>query len=508
MPELAGYFRTHRIAATCLVLVTFLVMGLRTLNLPYSAPWADQAQFLGYAYNMAKYATFSVTRRDRPRPDQMREPGYPVVLAVGLLLHPEIDLDAVNAPCVTEGAGECLAPVTWLKLVNVLFLGLTAMAVFAALLAITGSPLLAWIGHIWVLLSASYAHWASMFFAEVVVGFLLVVLSLRLWRLAQRPPERRYWFLTGLLLGALVMVKATFYYLAPLLAVFLAVLAAGRRVATPRESAILGTLFLAGTLALTLPWQVRNLVSTDTASLTGRSGIVLYARASYDTLSFEEHMAAAALFSPSNSVPERYLRERWLTPEIKEMLTGPANPRDRAFARANELREQTKFGILSPQVDDILKKEALHQMFEHWRGHLRATLVFGWRGLFGERGLGFVAPGDGSPTIGQQAFGLDLTRWFVSYPLVAATALFLPAFLAFFFCVATGRWPYVLLMVPSAYLYALQALMTHFIPRYSAPLIPMLVIITLITVTAVLAFLGRPLLRLVGWTPREAARHA
>ncbi len=67
MPELAGYFRTHRIAACCLVLVTFLVMGLRTLNLPYSAPWADQAQFLGYAYNMAKYANFSVTRRDRLR---------------------------------------------------------------------------------------------------------------------------------------------------------------------------------------------------------------------------------------------------------------------------------------------------------------------------------------------------------------------------------------------------------------------------------------------------------
>ncbi|HMR34101.1 MAG TPA: hypothetical protein PKA09_24315 [Geminicoccus sp.] len=504
MPELAGYFRTHRIAAACLVLVTMLMMGLRTLNLPYSAPWADQAQFLGYAYNMAKYATFSVTRRDRPRPDQMREPGYPVVLAAGLLLHPGIDLDKANAPCVTEGVDDCLAPVTWLKLVNVLFLGLSAIAVFATLLALTGNPLLAWIGHLWVLLSASYAHWASMFFAEVVVGFLMVALSLRLWRLAGQSPDRRYWFLTGLLLGALVMVKATFYYLAPLLAVFLAVLVAARRAATLRESAILGALFLAGTLALTLPWQARNLVSTGTASLTGRSGIVLYARASYDALSFEEHMAAAALFSPSNSIPERYLSQRWLTPELKEMLTGSDNPRDRAFARAGELRDQTKFGTLSPEVDAILKKEALHHMIEHWRGHLRATLVFGWRGLFGERGLGFVRAGDGSSTIGQEAFGLNLGRWILSYPVTATVALFLPAFLAFFFCVATGRWPYVLLMVPAAYLYALQALMTHYIPRYSAPLIPMLIVISLVTLAAVLGWLGGRLSNLLGRPSIEA----
>ena len=508
MPELAAYFRTHRLAAAGLVLVTLLMMGLRTLNLPYSAPWADQAQFLGYAYNMAKYATFSVTRRDRPRPDQMREPGYPLLLAAGLLLHPGIDLDEVNAPCVTEGVGDCLAPVTWLKLVNVLFLGLSAIAVFATLLALTGNPLLAWIGHLWVLLSASYAHWATMFFAEVVVGFLMVALSLRLWRLAGRAPDRRYWFVTGLLLGALVMVKATFYYLAPLLALFLAVLAVARRTTTLRESAILGALFLAGTLVLTLPWQARNILSVGTASLTGRSGIVLYARASYDTLSFEEHMAAAALFSPSNSIPDRYLSERWLTPELKEMLTGPDNPRDRAFARAGELREQTKFGVLSPEVDALLKKEALDQMLEHWRGHLRATLLFGWRGLFGERGLGFIMPGDGSATIGQRAFGIDLGRWFLSYPVTAAVALFLPAFLAFFFCIATGRWPYVLLIVPSAYLYALQALMTHYIPRYSAPLIPMLIVIALVTVWAVLGFAGRLLARVFRRQASEAAAGA
>ena len=504
MPELAAYFRSHRIGGACLVLVTLVLLGLRTLSLPYSPPWADQSQFLAYAYNMAKYGSFSVNRRDRPAPDQMREPGYPLVLAVGLLLHPGIDLDEVDAACVTEGAGDCLAPVTWLKLVNILFLGLSAIAVFAAVLAITGCPLLAWIGHLWLLSSAAYAYWTNLFFSEVVVGFLMVTLSLRLWRLAGQPPERRAWFLTGLLLGALVMVKASFYYLVPLLALFLAVLVAARRTITLRESAFLGMLFLAGTLALTLPWQARNLLTTGTASLTGRSGIVLYARASYDTLSFEEHMAAAALFSPSNSQLGRYMSRRWLTPELKEKLTGPDNPRDRAFTRAGELREQTGHGILSPEVDGLLKKEALHRMIENWRGHLRATLVFGWRGLFAEWGLGFVRPGDRPPDIALTAFGLDLTRWLVSYPLVAATTLFLPAFLAFVFCVATGRWAYVLLMVPAAYLYALQALMTHYIPRYSAPLIPMLIVITLVTLAAVLGWLGGRLSNLLGRPSIEA----
>ncbi len=484
MAEFAAWLRRHRVQAACLLLASLLLLFLRALSLPLSEPRADQSQFLAYAYNMLQHGTFSAGGRDRPRADQMREPGYPLMLAAGMLLHPGLDLGRDNADCVTEGEGGCLPAVTWLKLVNLLFVGLSALAAFAALLALTGRAWLGWLGLLWVWLSAGYAQYAgSAFFAEGVVGFLVVVLSLALWRIARGGTGRRDWFAGGLLLGALVMTKATFYYLAPLLAVALAAHAAWRRLASRREAAILGSLFLAGTLALTLPWHLRNLVSTGDTSLAGRAGLVLMARANYDALTSDEMLAAAALFSPSGSLPGRYL-EGWLTPEMQAKLDGPDNPRAQAFVRFDQLRREMRVATWAPELDAAMKTEAMARIRELWPRHLQATLLFGYRGLFAERGLGFPRPGGGVTTLGRSTLGFDLDGWFLNRPLAASLALFLPAFAAFAFCVATGRWAYVFLMLPAAYLYGIQALMTHYIPRYSTALIPMLVVIALLSAWA------------------------
>lgn len=485
MAEFAAWLCRHRAQAACLALATLLLLFLRALSLPLSEPRADQSQFLAYAYNMLQHGTFSAGGRDRPRADQMREPGYPLMLAAGMLLHPGLDLDRDKAGCVTKGDDGCLPAVTWLKLVNLLFVGLSALAAFAALLALTGRAWLGWLGLFWVGLSAGYAQFAGlMFFAEGVVGFLIVALSLALWRIAGGRTARRHWFAGGLLLGALVMTKATFYYLAPLLAVALAAHAAWRGTASRREAAILGAVFLAGTLVLTVPWHLRNLVSTGDTSLAGRAGLVLMTRANYDGLTSDEMLAAAALFSPSGSVPDRYLAG-WLTPEREAKLDGPDNPRAKAFVRFDQLRRQMRVAAYSPQLDAAMKTEAMARIREQWPRHLQATLLFGYRGLFPERGLGFP-PMDGGPTtLGRRTLGFDAGGWFLSRPLAASLALFLPAFAAFAFCVATGRWPYVFLMLPAAYLYGIQALMTHYIPRYSTALIPMLVVMALLSAWAV-----------------------
>ena len=485
MAEFAAWLGRHRIQAACLLLATLLLLFLRALSLPLSEPRADQSQFLAYAYNMLQHGTFSAGGRDRPRPDQMREPGYPLMLAAGMLLHPGLDLDRDDADCVTRGDGGCLPAVTWLKLVNLLFVGLSALATFAALLALTGRAWLGWLGLFWVGLSAGYAQFAgSMFFAEGVVGFLIVAISLALWRIAGGRTSCRHWFAGGLLLGALVMTKATFYYLVPLLAVALAAHAAWRGTASKRQAAILGAVFLAGTLALTLPWHLRNLVSTGDTSLAGRAGLVLMARANYDALTPDEMLAAAALFSPSGSLPGRYLAG-WLTVEREAKLDGPDNPRAQAFVRFDELRRQMRVAAYSPQLDAAMKAEAMGRIRELWPSHLQATLLFGYRGLFTERGLGFPRTDDGVTTLGQRTLGFDPGGWFLNRPLAASLALFLPAFAAFAFCLATGRWAYVFLMLPAAYLYGIQALMTHYIPRYSTALIPMLEVIALLSAWAV-----------------------
>jgi hypothetical protein len=258
---------------------------------------------------------------------------------------------------------------------------------------------------------------------------------------------------------------------------------------------VLGLIFLAGTLTLTLPWHARNLLSTGTASLAGRAGVVLTARANYDALPVPDLMAAAAMFSPNGSLLDRHLSERWLTPEAEARLTWPDDPIGRAFVRQEELRQQTGLATFRPELDAMLRREAMARIGELWPQHLRATLLFGYRGLFAERGLGFVRWPAGITTLGGELLGVDAAGWMLSLQTKVSLLLFLPAFAAFTFCALTRRWPLVFLMLPAAYLYGLQALMTHYIPRYSAPLIPMLIVIAMLTLAAICG-------RLSAWASR------
>jgi hypothetical protein len=471
------------------VLATLLLVNLRAANLPISPPQHDQSQYLAYAYNMVKRGKFSAGWARSTKPDQRREPGYPMLLATGMLLHPGLDIGSTNTRCVAEGAPDCLHAVTGLKAINLLFLALSGLAVFAAILAVTRSAVLAWLGFGWVMLSATYGNHVGRFFPEIVVGFLIVALSLRLWRLATISPEHRAWFLTGLLLGAVVMIKATFYYLVPLLAVTLVGHAVLRQAVPRREAAILGLIFLAGVLVLTVPWHLRNTISTGTSALAGRAGLVLLVRANYDDLSVPEMLAAAAVFSPYHTPPRRFFTERWLTPELEASLNGPNDPRARGYKRQGELQALTGYSAYDSELDDLLKLEALGRIKANFLGHLRATLLFGYRGFFADTGLGFPPvrlSGEGAaPSVGTYLAGIDPGGWFVYRPILPNLLLFLPTFAAFAFCIVTRRWPLIFLMLPAAYLYGLQAFMTYYIPRYSVALIPMLVVIAMLAVSPI-----------------------
>lgn len=484
MPELRRYFASHKLASAVLLSILFAMLVLRAMHMPFEVPRADQSQYLAYAYNLLHHGTFSTGASRTPEPDQRREPGYPLLLAAGMALHPGLHTEESTKRCIVRGRPPCLAAVTGLKLINLLFLGLSGITVFAAVLAVTHQPVAAWLGFLWLMASATYGSYVGRFFPEVIVGFLVVALSLYLWRLATDPPRRRSWFLAGLLLGALVLIKATYYYLAPLLALALAAQARFQQKTPLREALLLGTLFLAGTLALTLPWQLRNAISTGTTAISGRAGLVLTVRANFDELPAGGLLGAASTFTPSGTSLQRFLEERWLTPEVAAMLEPPNDPKTRGYQRQRELAKPNGLTAYDAELDRMLKTEALERIKVNWRGHLRVTPLMGYRGMFVDRGIGII-PARVDPEVGTRRTLFDnAPAWFLPAPLLQNFLLFLPAFAAFGFCLLTGRWPLVFLMVPAAYLFALQALMTHYIGRYSVALIPALVVISTVSATA------------------------
>ena len=494
MAELRAYLASHRPAGFCLVLATLIFLVLRGATIPLEVPRADQSQYLSYAFNMLHSGVFGVRA---VQPDQRREPGYPLLLAAAMVLHPGVEIDGSTRRCVTAGEPGCLAAVTGLKAINVLFLGLSGVGAFAAVLAVTGRPAAAWIAFMWLMASASYGQYAGRFFPEVVAGFLIVALSLRTWRLASGPPARRGWFATGLLLGALTLTKATFYYLAPLLGLALAAHGVLTKRASLREAAILGVMLLAGTAILTVPWQLRNLISTGTTDLSGRAGLVLTVRANFNELPAGGSLGTMATFTPHNTSLRAYLTDHWLTPGVAAFLEPPNDPKTRAYDRQRELAVPRGYNAYSAELDSLLEAEALARIRANWTGHLRLTPVLAYRGLFVDSGLGFIPERlndeERAPRAGNLLLGAS-PGWFYPAPIVQNALLFLPAFLAFAWCALTGRWALVFLMLPAAYLFGLQSFASHNLPRYSVPLIPMLVVIATVVATLLgkrIAALGR-----------------
>lgn len=141
----------------------------------------------------------------------------------------------------------------------------------------------------------------------------------------------------------------------------------------------------------------------------------------------------------------------------------------------------------------MLADEALRRIGDDPKAHLQAVPLMAYRGIMSERGLGFSdnAPANdeddsiAGTTLGEY-LGTPPPSWLYGSPLALSLILFVPAILAFPFCLVTRRWPLVFLMAPAAFLFAFQAMFSQFLIRYATALYPMLMVIALISLSALL----------------------
>lgn len=482
--------------AAALVLVVLGFSVLHILALPIQRPLADRSQYLAYAYNLLQYGTFSWSRSGRgsPQPDLRREPGYPIVLAAAMLLHPGIDLDRDDVQCIANGTDECIISITWLLVVNVACMALTALLVFHAINLLTGRAWLGWIGLLWLLVSGAYGLYGRQFFSEALAGLLIMLLSLALWRLLTFEASRRACLKTGLLLGALVLTKASFYYFLPPLAVGLALILWKTFGLTGREAVVRSGFLAAGVLVLVLPWQVRNMISVGTLTITGRSGLVLAQRANVNDIAKDHFLELLAYYSPSGSPPARYLR-KYRDPEFMKWYQGPDGPmlppyrRQAEFSQSIDVRRAALKRALS---EEMVGREALHRIAANPMLHLRATPLIAYRGVMSELGYGFVIPVDLidddtviGETLGEHFNIVNLRSLQIRSSFGSSVILFVSALVAFPWCLVTRRWALVFLMAPAAFLFAFYSLVSPFVGRFSVPIFPMLIVVALLSVSVI-----------------------
>jgi 4-amino-4-deoxy-L-arabinose transferase-like glycosyltransferase len=445
----------------CLLAATLPVaMALRT---DYFAE-PDTRQNLLSALNFLRYKIYSVKEAKDgapPKPTTRREPLYPTLLSMWMAAVRQ--KDSIAEPPTLAG----LAPgfVRQLKSLNVLLHLCLVLASWWAARTFFRRPWPALAVAALIAFNSSMLSTIDVFLTEIPAALFLAT-SCTLLYLTYARRNAAYPVLGGLSMGALALTKTIYFYFLILLltaSAFWLAVKAMRRDWPSRSFAARWAILALVALAAYSPWFVRNQRLSGTL-VDDRGEGVLAIRAEYSTMSWRQYAASFFYFTPA------------VGPRLASALFGQEVTQ--GFDRDNPdgfyRRGMNRTGVVQSRA--LAKKisysrAAVQIITEHLPMMAMLALPFAYQGAFVQ-------------------LGFNVRR--VARPLVYFTAayslFFVPAFIAL--AIRLGqekdpRWPF---LVPALYSYLFYSLFTHYIPRYSVPLVPIFLVAL---VSTILTLAGR-----------------
>jgi hypothetical protein len=303
--------------------------------------------------------------------------------------------------------------------------------------------------------------------ALLICGSLFVALAVsrgRLW----------HGVAAGALFGLLALTKAAMLYVtAGLFLVLLCLLFTPPRLVLhgfgPRQLVAM----IAACAAVVVPWTYRNYETFGSLQIAQRGGIITYLRAVKNQMTAEEYLGSFYAWAPGLPGPigavlgysEADLEEGGRLQRLNRSETSSFAERDLAAERAGDPdaaisyyrkaratrvkleRELAAQGVASPGVeaDRILLDEAIAMILSHPVRHVVMMIPFIWRGAL-------------------------------------TTFVVLLACLIYALCVRRAET--LLFVLPSFGTLSFYALLTHFIARYSVPVVPVAIVAGLILAAA------------------------
>jgi hypothetical protein len=288
--------------------------------------------------------------------------------------------------------------------------------------------------------------------------------------------QARYASAAGVCFGLLTLTKAASLYIsAGLLLVLLCILIPHARRFLPHRLSLRLLLFSVCAYGIVvLPWMYRNHTQFGSWQISDRGGAVLYLRAVKNQMTAEEYRGAFFVWAPGlrdmwgrilgfseadlqeggrlqrlNRTAQSDFAERDLAAELAGNPEGAISYYRRARAeRMRLIHELRARGVPNPrtEADQALQERALTEIRENFGRHLLMTLPFTWRGA--------------------------LTS---SLALIACLA----------YALARRRTEFTLFMVPALGTIAFYGLFSHFISRYTVPLVPIAIISGLVLVNTI-----------------------
>ena len=453
---------------------------------------SDGRQNLTYAYNLARYGVFSRSEADRPDipPDFYREPLYPALMALSLKLFAapnEFDYECFVAD-ETCGPQREMVKRTYIPLLVALAWATVAAARrwWAAYLCV--APLVA-VSFFYI--NNSLSELPAALFLLLHAWFLYEGIA------TENSPRSKRIFavLSGIALGLLILTKAIFFYWMIALAASIAAYGFLRRHRW-RPIVRFAALLLLPALLLANIWMVRNFVLFEKYTLTSRSATVLAVRAEYSYMTANEYAAFFAEFSPPILRP--WLLTFFDEDDYQRLRRGNPNSYYYAVTRLTDDSEvvrlarerydmspdlQSKEGEfvaaqLSEADDAALSSAAIRTILDRLGKHLFLFLPFAYQGSFVE--------------IQPYIWESSTLQLMISRFVEIVALFFVPALLVMAgWALRKRHYAVVLFFAPALFSYAFHALATHYIPRYSTPLVPIFLIAVVLLVTRLAAWLRR-----------------
>jgi 4-amino-4-deoxy-L-arabinose transferase-like glycosyltransferase len=454
------------------IFLAILFIVLASLTISFSAtdkpPSSDDDQYVSMGYNIFKYGTFSISREDKPEPEPTayREPGYPAYIAAMMFLNPTLH-DMNRAELYENG----LKVLRYMQIPLVIIIAFLSMFIVVKItrnlahgyfiLFFTGSS---------IILNVTANHLLS----ENLIAVFLLLVSIFLFKIFE-DKKLYYFILLGIACGLLALCRFTFMYL-PIIIVILFIISLFTNLLEKKKETIAGILLFIMFFSIIMgSWMIRNYVHFDKFTNGGQGGLVLLVRARKNLMNYREYPASFLYWTPGGlKINEKILRGYFDVKDY-ERFNSKNEGSFIAIARKERLElvdiiredgySEQKAYIMA---DGELKKRALGEIFNNPFKHVLAILPFAWRGLFIETGYSYKLP------------GFLLTIEGGTFMIILNICLFFSFFYLFGLSIRKKSWKIFVILIPSVYLYIMNILVSHDKPRYNIPILPFLMISTLL----------------------------
>ena len=398
-----------------------------------------------------------------------REPFYPFLVAAYDKARGLLGFEHIPTACAERNVtnAECAVALAELKLIGAILLVLTAAMVFLLVLLMTGSYVFAALG--WALTIGSYTLLAFLdrHITEVHAAFLLTLVGL-VGAFAIKRRSLWLYALLGISAGLVPLTKVIFLYL---WVVLLPVIVFTEWKSSARRLALALGVFLASYAALPVAWMTRNaLIGGEFEVIEKRGANALTIRAAYNQMTFREFIAGFFYYTPATG---RDMAD-WGFEKSDYARLDTKNKNGFRVSSLSALRSRPS--ALQAQYDKTFS-DARDRILADPLAHLRAGVLLAYGALFPEDGFGYRRLEEDEKTLSESwPVRMPRPQYLMSlwtqtiYNLLATLALLLVPVLGW---LRDRDLSALMAFMPAIYCHAAYASISHFLPRYAFPEIPL-----------------------------------